>query len=56
VKATVLLAAVGPFSIWSLILLALGMQETARIKPVPAWIGAIVIVFGGAAIGAAFAQ
>jgi hypothetical protein len=56
VKATVLLAAVGPFSLWSLILIAFGMQETARIKPAAAWIGAIVIVFGGALIGAAFAQ
>jgi hypothetical protein len=55
-KLAVFLASIGPFAIWSLVLLALGMQQTARIKPGLAWIGAIVIEFGGAAIGAAFVQ
>jgi hypothetical protein len=55
-KIGALLGSIGPFAIWSLILLSLGLQETSRIKPVWAWTGAIVIVFGSALIGAAFAQ
>jgi len=55
-KVAVLLASIGPFAIWSLILLALGMQQTARIKPTWAWAGAVVIEFCGAAIGSAFVQ
>jgi hypothetical protein len=55
-KLAALLGSVGPFAIWSLILLSLGMQQTARIKPLWAWIGAVVVVFGGALIATAFAQ
>lgn len=55
-RVGVLLGSIGPFAVWSLILLALGMQQIAKIKPLAAWIGAVVIVFGSAAIGAAFVK
>ncbi len=55
-KVGVFLGSIGPFAIWSLVLLALGMQRTAQIKAAAAWIGAIVIVLGAGAIGAAFVK
>jgi hypothetical protein len=55
-KVASLLGAFNPFTIWSFVLIALGMREAANVKPAMAWIGAVVIVFGGALVGAAFAQ
>jgi hypothetical protein len=55
-KLAALLGSIGPFAIWSLILLSLGVQQTARVKAVWAWIGSVIVVFGGALIAAAFAQ
>ena len=55
-KLAALLGSIGPFAIWSLILLSLGMQQVARIKAVWAWIGSLVIVFGSALFAAAFAR
>jgi len=56
VKLAVFLGSIGLFTIWSMCLLSFGMQQTSRIKPAVAWIGAVVIVFASAAIGSAFAQ
>jgi hypothetical protein len=46
-KLTVLLGAINPFQIWSLVLLALGLKSVAGIKTVPAYVVAAIVCFGG---------
>jgi membrane protein, antimicrobial resistance system len=55
-KLSAFLASLGPFNLWSLALLALGMQGVAKIKPAAAWITAILISVCAGALGAAFAK
>jgi hypothetical protein len=51
VKLGTFLGAFNPFSVWSLILLALGMEEAAHVKRAVAWGGAIALLLIGAILG-----
>jgi hypothetical protein len=55
-KLSVLLGATNPFQIWSFVLLALGLQKVADLKPVVAWIVAAIVAFGGLLIALPFAK
>ncbi len=55
-KLAVFLGTLHPFALWSIVLLALGMQDVARINRVTAWVAAFVVVAGSAAFAAAFAK
>jgi hypothetical protein len=55
-KLTVFLTVFNPFAIWSFVLLALGLQTVAALKPVPAYVVAAVVAFGGILFAAPFAK
>jgi hypothetical protein len=52
-KVTAVLAGFNPFSIWSFVLLGLGLRGVADVKPAVAWSAAAALAFGSALIGAA---
>lgn len=55
-KITAFFATLGPFPIWSTILLAMGLVAVARLQTVAAWTTALLILLAGAAWAAAFIQ
>jgi hypothetical protein len=56
VKLATFLAGFNIFSLWSFVLLALGMRVTMRVSPAVAWGGATLFLIGAAAIPSAFAR
>jgi hypothetical protein len=55
-KAIAFLASINPFTIWSLILLAIGQRRMLDIATVPAWIGAVVLALGPGLFAVAVAR
>jgi hypothetical protein len=55
-KLTVFLASINPFSIWSCVLLGLGLRTVGNVSAGVAYATAIVIAFGSVAIAVPFAQ
>ncbi len=55
-KVAALLAAVNPFSIWSFVLIGLGLRDMTKLSPPLVWTTAIVVGFGSGLLGALFAR
>jgi hypothetical protein len=55
-KAATFLAAFDPFQLWSLVLLAIGMQIVAHVKPPVAWTVATLLTIGASLFAIPFAK